>query len=40
MISEGSMTAVLREIVLPCLAGLGDRWEQGDASSLILGRPR
>jgi MerR family transcriptional regulator, light-induced transcriptional regulator len=32
LVSDLSVTAVLREIVLPYLAELGDRWERGDAS--------
>jgi len=32
LLSDLSVTAVMREIVLPYLAELGDRWEQGDAS--------
>jgi MerR family transcriptional regulator, light-induced transcriptional regulator len=46
LVSDLSVTAVLREIVLPYLAELGDRWERGDASiaqehfasNLICGR--
>jgi methanogenic corrinoid protein MtbC1 len=32
LISDLSVTAVMREIMLPYLAELGDRWERGDAS--------
>ena len=32
LVSDLSVTAVMREIVLPYLAELGDRWERGDAS--------
>jgi MerR family transcriptional regulator, light-induced transcriptional regulator len=32
LVSDLSVTAVMREIVLPYLAELGDRWEWGDAS--------
>jgi MerR family transcriptional regulator, light-induced transcriptional regulator len=33
LVSDLSVTAVMREIVLPYLAELGDRWERGDASN-------
>jgi MerR family transcriptional regulator, light-induced transcriptional regulator len=32
LLSDLSVTGVMREIVLPYLAELGDRWERGDAS--------
>lgn len=32
LLSDLSVTVVMREIVLPYLAELGDRWERGDAS--------
>ena len=46
LVSDLSVTAVMRQIVLPYLAELGDRWERGDAniaqehfaSNLIRGR--
>jgi DNA-binding transcriptional MerR regulator len=32
LLSDLSLTAVLRDVVLPYLAGLGERWERGTAS--------
>ena len=32
LVSDLSLTAVLRDIVLPYLAELGDRWQRGTAS--------
>jgi MerR family transcriptional regulator, light-induced transcriptional regulator len=32
LVSDLSVTAVMRQIVLPYLAELGNRWERGDAS--------
>jgi DNA-binding transcriptional MerR regulator len=32
LLSDLSLTAVLRDVVLPCLTELGERWERGTAS--------